>query len=587
MRGFFELLQQLPRPCRRLVWLGLALSGLSALMEVLTLAAAVPFLSLLAGGSRSLGVQNVPQAGARFALLLVVATAFRLISLWFSSRSAAQVGHQLATQVMQSYLCLPYERFVAQRSSQISTTAIQHSSTVALAFRNLLQFIQAVCVSGALAVGLALLQPLVAFSLVLGLGGVYFMLLKGNRHLFDRFGVESAQAATDQLQAISEALGAIRDIQLDSAQGMSVQRFGDADLRFRRSTSWIEVLAAAPRYLLEAVLLLLIILLAILLVLAQPTGSAELIAILGAFALGGQRIIPSLQQCYASLAVMRAAKPALLALQQALSQPCAAEFSPQSADLVPLPAVALKPQIVRFDQVSYGYPGADRPVLERLNLDLRLGECLGILGPTGTGKSTLLDLLMGLLVPQSGCIWVDGEDLHQSSGSVQHLRRWRQGLAHVPQQVFIADTTILANIAFGISSAVVDLDRAKAAAKAAQLDALIESLPMGYHTSVGERGGFLSGGQRQRLGLARALYKGASLLILDEATSALDRATEVAVLEAIQSIRRQHQITVVMVAHRLTTLSGCDRILQLQPVPEPPIIYSKPFPDGLLGQINT
>jgi ABC-type bacteriocin/lantibiotic exporter with double-glycine peptidase domain len=286
------------------------------------------------------------------------------------------------------------------------------------------------------------------------------------------------------------------------------------------------------------------------------------------------------------LGVMRAAKPALLALKQALSQPCAVEFSPQREDQVYLPVVPLKPQIVRFDEVSYGYPGVDRPVLERLNLDLRLGECLGILGPTGTGKSTLLDLLMGLLVPQSGCIWVDGANLHQSSESAQHLRRWRQGLAHVPQQVFIADTTILANIAFGISAAVVDLDRAKAAAKAAQLDTFIESLPMGYQTSVGERGGFLSGGQRQRLGLARALYKGASLLILDEATSALDPDTEVAVLDAIESIRHQHQITVVMVAHRLSTLSGCDRILQLQPAPKPSVIYSRPFPDGLLGQIN-
>jgi ATP-binding cassette subfamily B protein len=479
---------------------------------------------------------------------------------------------------MQRYLCLPYEQFLLQRSSDISVTAIQHSSAVALAFRNLLQFIQAAFVTGVLALGLALLQPLVALSLVFGLGAVYILLLNSNRRFFDRFGAQVTLAANGQLQAVGEALGAIRDIQLDSAQDQSVQRFREVDLRFRLATSWIEVLAAAPRYILEAVLLLIIIGLAILLVLSSPSGSPQLIGILGAFALGGQRIIPSLQQCYASLGVIRAAQPALQAVQQAFSQEGASEFFSTSDHKVDVGILPLKPGRIRFEAVSYFYPGTERPILDGFCLDITCGECLGVLGPTGVGKSTFLDLLMGLLVPSCGSILVDGINLHDLNNTGVYLRRFRKTIAHVPQQVFIADGTILSNI---------DRSRVVFAARQAQLDQFIEGLPMAYQTPVGERGALLSGGQRQRLGIARALYKGASLLILDEATSALDRNTERAVLQAIDSIRREQSLTVVMVAHRLATLAECDRILQLQPAPLPLGLYSRPFPSGLLESLSS
>lgn len=587
MLALLALLKRLPRSCRWLFFLSLSLSALCAVVEVLTLAAAVPFLSQLAGSKGTASAETLPQAGGRFALMLALVTPLRLLSLWLSSSGAAQLGHQLATRVLQSYLCMPYSSFLAERSSHITATAIQQTSAVGLAFRNLFQLIQAALVSAALVVALALLQPLVAGSVVVGLGVVYGLLLKGNRRLFDRWGVENTQASGDQFQAINEALGAIRDIQLESAQEASVIRFSDADRRFRQSTSWIEVFAAAPRFVLEAVLLLLIILLAVVLVLANPSGSSDLIAILGAFALGGQRLIPSLQQCYASAAVIRSAQPALRDVEEALRQQPAPEFaSPLQSQALDLP-LASQPQRLRLEGVSYCYPGAAQPVLDALSLELHPGECLGIVGPTGAGKSTLLDLLMGLLLPQHGAVWLDGRRLDESpSQAPLRLRRWRRSLAHVPQQVFIADTTLLENIAFGVPSASVDLERAREAARAAQLDGFIESLPKGYKTPVGERGTFLSGGQRQRLGLARALYKGASLLILDEATSALDGATEAAVLAAIDSIRRQRQITVVMVAHRLSTLAGCDRILELRPAPLPPKEFYRPFPAWLLGQIS-
>ena len=588
MASLLSLLRRLPRLCRWLVWLGLLLSSLSALMEVLTLAAAVPFLSQLAGKTGVLSEAQLPNAGAQFALLLVLATVLRLASLWLSSHTAAEVGHQLATRVLHRYLCLPYASFLGERSSQISTTAIQHCSTVALAFRNLLQLSQAALVSAALVVALSILQPFVAGSVVLGLGLVYVLLFGANRRKFDRWGEVNSQAMADQLQAIQEALGAIRDIQLDSAQATSVLRFSDADLRYRRSTSWIEVLAGAPRFVLEAVLLLVIILLAVILVISNPKGSADLIAILGAFALGGQRLIPSLQQCYASVAVLRSSKFALQAVSQALELQPSPEFvglpgQPDSVAFFEPEPLPQPPMRLRFEKITFHYAGSVHPVLEDFNLQLCPGECLGIIGPTGSGKSTLLDVLMGLLIPQSGSIWLDDARLDLSSpDSTARLLSWRKSLAHVSQQVFIADTTLLENIAFGIPLAHIDLDRVQQAASSAQLDGLIASLPKGYQTPVGERGSFLSGGQRQRLGLARAIYKGASILILDEATSALDRDTELAVLNAISSIRKARSMTLVMVAHRLATLSGCDRIIRLSSPPGAMSILYPPYDDILV-----
>jgi ABC-type multidrug transport system fused ATPase/permease subunit len=243
---------------------------------------------------------------------------------------------------------------------------------------------------------------------------------------------------------------------------------------------------------------------------------------------------------------------------------------------------SLRPSGVSFENVSYSYPGGKADIVSRLTFDLRRGELLGIIGPTGAGKSTVLDLLMGLLVPCSGSICVDGLSLHDRAQSSLYLRRFQKSIAHVPQQVFVADTSILSNIAFGEARESIDRERVAVAARQAQLDQFIESLPLSYETLVGERGSFLSGGQRQRLGIARALYKGASLLILDEATSALDRDTEIAVLQAIERIRLEQKLTVVMVAHRLATLSGCDRILELQPALRTSRIYSRPFPTGLL-----
>jgi ATP-binding cassette subfamily B protein len=218
-------------------------------------------------------------------------------------------------------------------------------------------------------------------------------------------------------------------------------------------------------------------------------------------------------------------------------------------------------EALRLERLRFRYGSQTPWVLAGIDLEIRRGERIGLIGSTGSGKSTLVDLLMGLLTPTEGRILLDGVDLYDSCNP-EHLVAWRAVIAHVPQSIFLADSSIAENIAFGIPKGLIDLERVQQAAQQAQIAGFIESSPEGYDTFVGERGIQLSGGQRQRIGIARALYRKASVIVLDEATSALDAATEDAVMEAIEGLSRQ--LTVVMIAHRMSTVARCDRVIRLQ-----------------------
>jgi ATP-binding cassette subfamily B protein len=210
--------------------------------------------------------------------------------------------------------------------------------------------------------------------------------------------------------------------------------------------------------------------------------------------------------------------------------------------------------------VRFRYAPELPEVLQGLDLEIRHGERIGLIGSTGSGKSTLVDLVMGLLPPSGGRLLVDGQNLHDPAHA-ERLAGWRAAVAHVPQSIYLADSSIAENIAFGVPRHAIDLARVKQAAEQAQIAGFIESSPEGYASFVGERGIRLSGGQRQRIGIARALYKKARVIVLDEATSALDTTTEDAVMEAVEELSRD--LTMVMIAHRLSTVQRCDRVVRL------------------------
>jgi ATP-binding cassette subfamily B protein len=310
-------------------------------------------------------------------------------------------------------------------------------------------------------------------------------------------------------------------------------------------------LTSFPRYALEALGLVAIALLGGLLVLQKGSGAA-VIPTMGALALGAQRLLPALQQIYSGWASLNSWSAGLAAVIELLEQP----LPQQQALTEPL---ALQ-QSIRLQGVRFGYAPDLPDVLLGLDLEIRRGERIGLIGSTGSGKSTLVDLLMGLLMPSGGRLLVDGHDLHDPINS-DLLAAWRAGVAHVPQSIYLADSSIAENIAFGVPRGQIDLERVRQAAEQAQIASFIEASPEGYQSFVGERGIRLSGGQRQRIGIARALYKQARVLVLDEATSALDNETESAVMDSLR--HHDFAVTVFMIAHRLTTVTRCDRLIRM------------------------
>ena len=274
--------------------------------------------------------------------------------------------------------------------------------------------------------------------------------------------------------------------------------------------------------------------------------------LLGALALGAQRLLPALQQIYIGWASLNSYNTAIHEVLEMLNQPL-----PLAMDI---PKPLFLREGIRLEGVYFRYGTGQQDVLRGLDLEIRRGECIGIIGSTGSGKSTTVDLLMGLLVPTSGRLLIDGADLHDLHHP-ERLLAWRAAIAHVPQSIYLADSSIAENIAFGVPRETIDLDRVKRSASQAQIASFIESNLDGYDSFVGERGIRLSGGQRQRIGIARALYKNAKMLVLDEATSALDTTTESALIDTVNKLTED--ITIVMIAHRLSTLKRCDRIIRL------------------------
>jgi ATP-binding cassette, subfamily B, bacterial PglK len=486
-----------------------------------------------------------------FIIAALLSGALRLLLLWAQTRLSHAIGLDLSYEIYRRTLYQPYAQHVARNSSEV-ISGITHkaNSVVGHIVLPLLQITSSVLMLFMILATLFSINAVVASSAFIGFGLIYGLIVLTTKPQLLRNSECVSQMADHRIKALQEGLGGIRDVLLDGTQSAYCKIYRNAEMPMRHALASNQFISTSPRFVIEALGMIMIAGLAYSLTVTGD-GITNAIPVLGALALGAQRLLPVLQQGYSSWSSIRGGQASLRDALDLLEQPLPIYVN------TPQPVPMLFDHAIHVKQLSFRY-SLDAPwVLRNLSLKITKGSRIGFIGTTGSGKSTLLDILMGLLFQSEGQFCVD----HIPITKDNH-RAWQMHIAHVPQSIFLADSSIAENIALGVPPDQIDQKRVHHAARQAQISDTIEGWDEQYDMLVGERGVRLSGGQRQRIGIARALYKQADVIVFDEATSALDNETERSVMEAIDSIGRD--ITILIVAHRLSTLKSCDQVIELE-----------------------
>jgi ABC-type multidrug transport system fused ATPase/permease subunit len=544
----------------------LILMVIASFAEILSIGAVLPFLGVLTAPQAVfshhllhplfsyLGFLSADQLllplTIAFGFAALLAGGMRLLLLWASTRLTFAAGADLSLSIYQRTLYQPYAVHVARNSSEvISGISSKANEVIYSAMTPVLIILSSTMTLSAILIALFAINTAIALTAFGGFGLIYIFVVKLARNRLSSNSQRIATESNQVIKSLQEGLGGIRDVLLDGTQSVYCDIYRAADLPLRRAQGSNLFIGNFPRYGIEALGMLLISALAY--GLAQQQGGIDAaIPVLGALALGAQRLLPLLQQAYANWTYMKAGQSIFQDALDLLDQPL-----PSYAGQPEPPPIAFNSEIA-LENIDFQYTPGGAWVLKTLNLTIPKGGRIGFMGTTGSGKSTLTDIVMGLLQPTQGLLKIDGVPITSSN-----LRSWQVHIAHVPQDIYLADNSIAENIAFGVPLAQIDMTRVNRAASQAQIAQTIQNWPMQYQTKVGERGVRLSGGQRQRIGIARALYKRANVIVFDEATSSLDNETEQAVMEAIESL--SNDLTVLIIAHRLTTLKNCTTVVEL------------------------
>jgi ABC-type multidrug transport system fused ATPase/permease subunit len=544
----------------------LCLTVVSSFAEILTIGAVLPFLMALTS-PQSVFTHPVAQPfikhlsisdngeilfymTAFFATAVMLAGIIRVGLLWLNNQIACRVGADLSNAIYQRTLYQPFSLHILRNTSQVvSGVMVKSNVVVSNVLVPTLTLISAAVMITAIFGALLLVDHVVALSALAGFGLIYGVIIKLTRKNLMANSERSTLELNRVVKVLQEGLGGIRDVLIDGSQKTYCDVYRNANIRMRQAQANTLFISQCPRYLIEAMGSVLIALIAYILA-RRAGGLGDALPILGALALGAQRLLPVIQQAYASWASIHGSRANLRDTVELLEQPL-----PDYADAPPAKPLVFERE-VRLRQLSFRYTPETPWVLNGVDLSIAKGSRIGFFGETGSGKSTLLDIVMGLLQPTEGRLEVDGALI-----TAANKRSWQVTIAHVPQMIFLADSSVAENIAFGLPREQIDMARVRHSAQQAKLAELIESWPHGYETTVGERGIKLSGGQRQRIGIARALYKQAKVIIFDEATSALDGQTEESVMRSIENLG--NDLTIFIIAHRLSTLCICDEIVEL------------------------
>ncbi|MBN9220970.1 MAG: ABC transporter ATP-binding protein [Mesorhizobium sp.] len=543
--------------------LGLMFAG--AIAEVVSLGAILPFLSVVTSPHEAVAssrlrplldffsldtpLRIIVAATIGFAISAVVAAVVRLRLVWVSQKFIYGVAEELSISIYHKTLCQPYSHHTESNSSDTFAAINKAQLITTQLLVPQMQALIAIVISLFILGGLIFIDTTVAIGSGLGFAAIYLAVMRFTRKKMRLNGAIIAQAQAERVQAASEGLGGIRDILLDRSQPVFVTRFAAIEGALRNAQASNNFVGQAPRFIVEGLGLVLIAALALMLSLREG-GLVGAVPVLGVLALGAQRLLPLLQQIFTGWATMMNNGRMLQDILDILRLPDSKHVSEFEGGALHFE------RAIALENVSFSYPAGGVMAIKDVSLTLPKGARVGFIGKTGSGKSTLMDLILGLLTPTNGRIMIDDTALTDMNRAA-----WQARIAHVPQAIYLSDATISENIAFGVPLSQINIERVREAAKKADLSEVIDTLPQGYNTFVGERGIRLSGGQRQRIGIARALYKQADVLIFDEATSALDNDTENSVMNAIEELDRS--FTMLIIAHRTSTVENCDFSVRL------------------------
>ncbi len=566
-----KLLALLSRSERNSVQLLMLMILVMTFLDVLGVASILPFTTVLVNPeliynnnilntvfnlSKGIGVNTVEQflfiLGVLVFILLFVSLAFKALTIYMQNRVILMLEYSIGKRFVEGYLHQPYSWFLSRNSADLGKNILSEVQIVINSgMLPMITLIAQSAVAVALLIMLLLIDPLLAISVILFLILTYASIFAVVSNWLKRLGKERSQANKERFSVISETFSAAKEVKVGGLEETCIKRFSKPAEIYARGQTTARVIALMPRFALEAIVFGGMLLL-ILFLMTQKGSFTSAIPIIALYAFTGYRLMPALQQVYASITQLRFVRSAVENLYKDLNS---LKISQNKTSVIS--PLKLK-ESIHLEGVSFCYPKATSSVLNGINIKVNVNNRVGIVGATGSGKTTIVDVILGLLKPQEGYLIVDSQQITN-----ENSQQWQRAIGYVPQNIYLADDTVAANIAFGASYKDMNQNAIETAARNANIhEFIIKDLPEGYATKVGERGVRLSGGQRQRIGIARALYQKPQVLILDEATSALDNLTEQLVIEKINNLG--YDITIIIIAHRLSTLRGCDKIYLIE-----------------------
>lgn len=550
---------------QRIPWIVLLLL-FSTLLDVVGLGLIAPLIAAVTGSGQGTYGAGLPgwlvgYGGGSLtmlaALIVLVFAVKAVMASWLQfiiTRFSENHRRTLMSRLLAAYLDQPYEFHLARSSASLMTTLVNYTAlysggTLQASIRLVADALIFIVIGAFLAwtdwPAVLLLMTLIGVVFV-----VYNFLV---RKLIRRSGHETAVAGEHIMRMVADSVGPVREVRLFGVESYFIAGLDRYATTFARWSAYGSALQTIPRYLVEVTMVVFLVVIS-LFAASRNMAASEIIQVLSIFGVAALRLMPASTSLINGINNLRHSRFVLSKLAEDLDVIALAGRHHDGGKAVV--SAGKDFDAISFDHVSYAYPGVEEPVIQGLNFTIRRGQAIGIIGRTGSGKSTVADLLLGFLKPQSGAVRVDGHDIHKN------LPTWQQQLAYIPQSVFLTDGTLLQNVAFGVPDGSIDTSRLDTALEASQLKEVVATLPQGINTLVGERGVRLSGGQRQRVALARALYHDRQVIVMDEATSALDANTE---REVVRAIERLHgEKTLIIIAHRLSTLEGCDAIIEIE-----------------------